>query len=63
MICKGCQKRHIGCHSKCEDYQKEKEKRDAVNKKVRAERLKDTVLTWQEIERIERGRKKKGVIK
>lgn len=23
--CKGCEKRHVGCHSECEDYKKFKE--------------------------------------
>lgn len=26
MTCKECTERHIGCHSKCEEYAKEKER-------------------------------------
>lgn len=35
MSCLNCQKRHVGCHSKCEDYaiqQAENEKRKAENR-------------------------------
>lgn len=35
MSCIGCQKRHVGCHSKCEDYANQKaenEKRKAENR-------------------------------
>lgn len=36
--CKDCipPKRQLGCHSKCEEYIKEKAENDALNKKIRA---------------------------
>ena len=33
--CYGCQKRQVGCHSKCEDYKKYKEYLEKVNAKER----------------------------
>ena len=35
--CKGCEERHVGCHSKCERYLKEKEKRNAVSEALKKE--------------------------
>lgn len=29
--CYECQKRHVGCHSACEDYQKFKAEQEAIN--------------------------------
>lgn len=37
MCCKNCKDRHVGCHSKCERYLKEKEEHDK-NKKAEAKR-------------------------
>jgi len=32
VSCKGCQKRHLGCHSDCEDYKAYKEEVERINK-------------------------------
>lgn len=34
--CKGCTKREVGCHGKCEDYKTFKNEMTAVNKKRKA---------------------------
>ena len=36
--CYGCEKRHPGCHDKCEDYRAWKAAIDAENEKIRAEK-------------------------
>lgn len=33
--CKNCTKRHIGCHSDCEEYLREKQANDDFNRLVR----------------------------
>lgn len=38
MSCYGCSRRHLGCHDKCEEYQKEKEKRDSLREKEKKAR-------------------------
>ena len=35
MSCKGCEKRHAGCHADCEDYISEKQKREEKLKQIR----------------------------
>ena len=39
--CRECTKRHVGCHSTCQDYIKFRQELDEVNKKIRKERLMD----------------------
>jgi hypothetical protein len=43
--CKGCEKRYMGCHSKCEDYAKmleeTKAKREAIQEEQRIKRIAD----------------------
>lgn len=34
MSCKGCLKRHVGCHSDCEDYAEQCEKRKTEKEKI-----------------------------
>ena len=36
--CKDCNERQIGCHSSCETYLAEKEKRDAMNQALKKEK-------------------------
>ena len=35
--CKGCEKRYVGCHSKCPDYLAFKKAHDALLEKMRKE--------------------------
>ena len=35
--CKDCVRRHLGCHSECEDYRKMKEEREEMRKKIRTD--------------------------
>lgn len=60
MSCKDCQKRHIGCHSECEDYIQECKERAEKNEKIKAERLKYCTALGQEFKRIAKAKKRKG---
>lgn len=35
-VCKDCDKRHLGCHDECRDYQDSKVKHDATNYEIQA---------------------------
>lgn len=59
MSCKNCKKRQIGCHASCEDYQNEKQEREALKDKIKKEKEKQRELDYVEIER--RRKLKKGV--
>ena len=37
--CKGCEDRHVGCHSECEPYQKYRESLDIYNEYAYKKRL------------------------
>ena len=63
MSCKGCTKRHIGCHSHCEDYAEQRRLIEERKEKIHAEKDKDRILRTMEHERIEYAKKKKGVKK
>lgn len=39
--CQNCVKRHIGCHARCELYQKWRKELDELNACIRKERMKD----------------------
>ena len=59
--CKDCipPKRHPGCHSTCEEYQKERKELDEYNKQQRIDKLKVGNLIGYDVERHDRVRKKK----
>lgn len=63
MSCIGCTKRHVGCHDKCEDYQKEKKQRDIEREKIHKAKLLDNVMTGKEVQRIVDAKKRKGLRK
>ena len=52
--CKGCQKRHIGCHGKCESYQSEKAKCEAVREK----RMRDNEIYYAILASNRRGQER-----
>lgn len=60
MSCKGCTKRHIGCHSKCEDYAEQRRMIEERKKKIYAVKDINRILNDREYERIEYAQKKKG---
>lgn len=51
MSCIGCTKRHVGCHSTCEEYIAESKQRLELKKKINKERKKDTEANAVMIER------------
>lgn len=63
MSCKGCTKRHIGCHSHCEDYAEQRRVIKERKEKIHAEKDKERVLNYLDVQRIEWAQKKKGVRK
>lgn len=45
--CKNCEKREIGCHGKCEDYQRFRAKQDLLNAlKMKREQRYSTHVTF-----------------
>ena len=63
MSCKGCERRHVGCHGTCEDYLQEQEERKRRNDQLFKAKNLDRALTSREFIRMERAKKKKGVKK
>ena len=62
--CKGCQDRKVGCHARCEIYQKYSEERAQISKARRAEQNKDFLEIQRHrefkdimISKMKRGRK------
>ena len=56
--CYGCEKRRMGCHSTCEDYQKFKAEREAINQeKVKKRQVYDDLncITIESIKRNSNG--------
>lgn len=43
--CKGCTDRHLGCHSKCNEYKEQKVKNDEINNK-RLEYIRSNAWTY-----------------
>ena len=39
--CKGCEERHVRCHSDCEEYREFREAKDRENAKIRIEKEKE----------------------
>lgn len=39
--CRGCEDRHMRCHSHCEEYRAFREAKDKENEKIRIEREKE----------------------
>lgn len=52
-------KRHVGCHSTCEEYLKEKAEWDAVKEEERKNRMVDYTITNYDIKKMDKWRKKK----
>ena len=61
MTCKNCDKRHIGCHSDCEDYAEQRRVLDEIRRKISDQKIKERALDSLEYERIKYAKKKKGV--
>ncbi len=61
MTCKNCEKRHIGCHSDCEDYAEQRRVIDEMKKKISDQKIKERALDELEYARIKYAKKKKGV--
>jgi len=56
--CKGCERREIGCHAKCEDYANFKAERAKLNeRRKKAAEEQDTVI--RELERMLNTRSRK----
>lgn len=57
--CKGCQNRHVGCHSKCEIYQEYKKKQDALLRAKNLYKEADALLVQRTIDKATMHAKKK----
>ena len=58
--CKSCKKRHLKCHSTCEDFIAFDKARKAENEKINAERRKYHAPIKAEQERMARLKKMRG---
>lgn len=58
-VCRTCTKRHIGCHSTCEKYIKEKQDND----KIREERRRKNVINDWHFDSLTKHKKKKHIRK
>lgn len=38
FTCKDCENRHIGCHSTCEKYNRERDENEKIKKKIEEEK-------------------------
>lgn len=51
--CANCEKRHLGCHDKCEEYQEYKKQLAEIKKAKELENVKDTFAYLRKIGRKE----------
>lgn len=62
--CKGCENRHVGCHSKCEIYQEYRARQDALLKAKNLSKEADAMEIQRRIEKKTMyARKKKAGMK
>ena len=54
--CKGCDRRHVNCHSTCEDYKLFRKAKDEENEKIRKAKEHDAMMVAFEIKRARRVR-------
>ena len=54
--CKDCQKREVGCHSKCKGYLQKREEQDAINAYIRndIEMMKEFCKSYMRYEKFKR---------
>ena len=57
--CKGCKKRHIGCHGNCEIYKEYRAKQDALLKAKRMQRESDALEVQRTLDKATMYAKKK----
>lgn len=60
MSCKGCDKRHIGCHAECEDYKALRREIEAKKEIIHKGRDLDRALEAMDYHRVQYAKKKKG---
>ncbi len=56
--CLNCNKRHLGCHSTCEDYISFRKERDKYNEKVRNDKYISKMVSDINYERSKRRRRR-----
>ena len=54
--CYGCDKRHVGCHSTCEEYLKEHKRHMAEKEKEQKARVRDYQYNDYMVKRHDRGK-------
>lgn len=60
-VCYNCQKRYLGCHSKCKDYKDAKQEHDIEKANIRKEREKVWNLNNYVKESIEKGKRRHAI--
>lgn len=60
MVCKGCEKRHINCHSTCEAYKEWKRQHDERNDQIRKAKEQEQLYKNYLYNVIDKGQKRKS---
>lgn len=60
MTCKECEKRHIGCHSTCREYNLWRAKKDHTNEIVQRKKRVDIEFVEEKVKQCEKMRRKKN---
>lgn len=58
--CKGCEKRHIRCHSTCEDYNRERKEHEKIKSEYDKTKQAENDICSYQVEQIRKNIKKKG---
>ena len=58
--CKGCDHRHMNCHSTCEDYKSFRKSKDEENERIRKAKEHEAMMDAFEIKRARRVRQWHG---
>lgn len=52
--CKDCEKRNVGCHSRCEEYQKYSAERHEINRKKMQESISNSDYVYARRRKVKR---------
>lgn len=55
--CKDCKERYVGCHSKCQQYIKERDEYEALKKIIAKAKVKDSVFRSYQTDQIIKNKK------
>ena len=59
MVCKGCDKRHVGCHSTCQGYKDWKSEKDRISELARKDRKAESNFIEDKVRLLKKARRYK----